>query len=163
MHLMLIGVAAISLLIGEWSTGTLVSVLAGYNVIQGGREEMKALAAVDALATLQMTMAYAVMAFGTLATGLATRRDPERGLVPPAAKALGIFAIPAIFVVVTTVWEPFQKLLLTQPLTANQWLVVLGLAVLIVVVVETEKAFRRHRLQRHQPDIRDHGKSAPRG
>ena len=34
-------------------------------------------------ATASMTMAYAVMAFGILATGLATRRDPESGVVAP--------------------------------------------------------------------------------
>ena len=65
-----------------------------------------------------MTMAYAVMAFGTPATGLATRRDPESGLVAPAAKALGVLSIPAAFVVVTTTWAPFQKLLNTQSLRA---------------------------------------------
>jgi Ca2+-transporting ATPase len=92
-----------------------------------------------------MTMAYAVMAFGTIATGLATRRDPESGVAPPAAKALGILAIPALLVVVTTTWAPFQQLLQTQALTAEQWLQSLLLGLVVLGVVEIEKATRRRR------------------
>ena len=92
-----------------------------------------------------MTMAYAVMAFGTILTGLATRRDPESGLTPPAARALGILAIPAVLAIVTTTWQPFQRLLGTQTLTAEQWIGALGLALIVVMVVEIEKAIRRRR------------------
>lgn len=95
--------------------------------------------------TVSMTMAYVVMALGTVATGLATRRDPESGITPPAAQALGILAIPVVLAIVTTTWSPFQKLLQTQALTAEQWIVSLGLALIVLVVVETEKALRRRR------------------
>jgi Ca2+-transporting ATPase len=94
-------------------------------------------------ASISMTMAYGVMAFGTLVTGLSLRRDPESGVVPPAARALGILAIPAVLVVITTTWEPFQRLLGTKALNGDQWLAVAGLALVVLVVVETEKGIRR--------------------
>lgn len=96
-------------------------------------------------ATSSMTMAYAVMAFGTLITGLAVRRDPESGVTPPAAKALGILAIPATLAVVTTTWSFFQRLLGTKPLEPNQWFTVMALSLIVLAVVETEKAIRRRR------------------
>ena len=99
--------------------------------------------------TASMTMAYVVMAFGTVLTGLATRRDPESGLTPPAAKALGILAIPVLLAIVTTTWEPFQNLLQTQALTSEQWITSLGLALIVLGVVEAEKGLRRHRLRTH--------------
>ena len=95
--------------------------------------------------TASMTMAYAVMALGTILTGLATRRDPESGLTPPAARALGILAIPVALTVVTTTWSPFQRLLQTQALTGDQWIQALGLALVVPVAIEIEKWTRRRR------------------
>lgn len=95
--------------------------------------------------TASMTMAYAVMALGTTLTGLATRRDPESGFAPPAAKALGVLAIPLLLAVVTTTWTPFQKLLQTQALTGEQWIQALGLALIVPGVIEVEKWTRRRR------------------
>jgi Ca2+-transporting ATPase len=97
------------------------------------------------VASISMTMAYGVMAFGTLITGLSLRRDPESGVVPPTARALGILAIPAVLVIVTTTWEPFQRLLGTTKLHGDQWLSVAGLALAVLVVVEIEKALRRRK------------------
>ena len=95
-----------------------------------------------------MTMAYAVMCVGTLMTGLSLRRDPQTGVTPPAAKALGILAIPLALTVLTTTWEPFQRLLGTQRLTGEQWLIVFGLTLVVLVVVEIEKGIRRGRSRR---------------
>jgi Ca2+-transporting ATPase len=94
-------------------------------------------------ASASMTMAFVVMAFGTLLTGLAVRRDPESGLGPPTLKALGILAIPALLTVVATTWKPLQSLLMTQPLTGSQWLGSLLLAIGVLIVVEAEKLMRR--------------------
>ena len=95
-----------------------------------------------------MTMAFVVMALGTVLTGLATRRDPESGLSPPGAKALGILSAPVLLTVVTTTWEPLQTLLQTQVLTGQQWIQAFGLALIVLVVVETEKWTRRRRSAR---------------
>jgi Ca2+-transporting ATPase len=99
------------------------------------------------MATASMTMAFAVMGFGTLLSGLALRRDPQSGLTPPILKAVGILAIPAALLILTTTWSPLQRLLLTQTLTAEQWLETIGLALFVLVVIETEKWFRRRRLR----------------
>jgi Ca2+-transporting ATPase len=53
-----------------------------------------------------MTMAFVVMGFGTLLTGLALRRDPGSGLAPPVLKSLGILGVSGGFLVLATVWAP---------------------------------------------------------
>jgi Ca2+-transporting ATPase len=98
------------------------------------------------MSSASMTMAFMVMGFGTLLSGLALRRDPESGLLPPILRTLGILAIPAVLLVLTTTWSPLQRLLDTQPLTGEQWLGALGLALIVFIVIETEKWIRRRRL-----------------
>jgi Ca2+-transporting ATPase len=93
-----------------------------------------------------MTMAFIVMGFGTLLSGLALRRDPESGLLPPIFNALSILSISAVLLVLTTVWAPLQRMLMTQPLTGEQWLGALGLAVIVMLVIEAEKWIRRRRI-----------------
>ncbi|MGI9609590.1 MAG: HAD-IC family P-type ATPase, partial [Acidimicrobiia bacterium] len=96
-------------------------------------------------ATVSMTMSYAVLALGTLATGLAVRRDPGSGLAPPSLRAVAILAIPVVLTVLTTTWEPFQRLLLTTELSGENWVRVFALAFGVLAVVEIEKAIRRRR------------------
>ena len=103
--------------------------------------------------SVSMTMAFAVMAFGTLATGLAVRRDPDFGLLPPVLKALGILAIPAALTVVATKWNFLQNLLGTTELNADQWLAAFGLAIVVFIVVETEKWVRQKRHDRDEPEL----------
>src|SRR3954452_2374251 len=54
MNLMLVAVTAISLAIGQVSTGILVGLLVVLNVVLGARQELKARASVDALSKLQV-------------------------------------------------------------------------------------------------------------
>jgi Ca2+-transporting ATPase len=54
MNIMLVVVAAVSLLIGEMSTALIVGLLILLNVVLGTRQEVKAQASVDALATMQI-------------------------------------------------------------------------------------------------------------
>lgn len=54
MNLMLTAVAIISFAIQQVSTGILVALLVAFNVISGARQEQKAQASVDALATMQV-------------------------------------------------------------------------------------------------------------
>lgn len=104
-------------------------------------------------ATASMTMAFAVMAFGTLLTGLAVRRDPESAF-PMSLKTAGILLVPAILTVVATVWSALQRLLGTQPLTGEQWLGAVALAFVVFVVIEIEKLIRRHR-STHNSETQD--------
>lgn len=54
MNIMLAAVAVISFAIGQVSTGILVALLVAFNVLSGARQEQKAQASVDALATMQV-------------------------------------------------------------------------------------------------------------
>lgn len=96
-------------------------------------------------ASASMTMAYLVMGFGTLMTGLAIRRDPQPGFISPVMRALGVLAIPAVLLIVSTEWFFFQRLLTTQSLSYDQWLGALGLSLVMLIVIEGEKAIRRAR------------------
>jgi Ca2+-transporting ATPase len=90
-----------------------------------------------------MTMAFVVMSVGTLLSGLSIRRDPGSGLTAPILKALSILAIPAVLTLIATEWGLLQRFLMTQSLTGYEWLVSIGLALVVLVVIETEKALRR--------------------
>jgi len=117
-------------------------------------------------ATASMTMAFAVMAFGTLLTGLAVRRDPGPAF-PVSLRTVGILLIPVALTVIATQWAVLQRLLGTQPLTGEQWIGSLTLASVVFVVIEVEKLFRRHRATREvepaDPVVILHGSSVPVG
>ncbi len=69
MNLMLVAVAAVSLFIGETSTGIIVGLLILLNVVLGSSQELKARASVDALSNLQVPQVRVV-------------RDGQLSLVP---------------------------------------------------------------------------------
>jgi len=94
-------------------------------------------------ATAAMTMAFVVMSIGTLLSGLSIRRDPGSGLTAPILKAAGILAIPAGLTLIATEWGLLQRFLMTQSLTGYEWLISIGLALVVLAVIETEKAIRR--------------------
>ncbi len=106
------------------------------------------------VASVSMTMAFVVMAFGTLLTGLAVGRDPETGLGAPILEALGVLSVPALLTIVATTWTLLQSLLTTQPLSGEEWLRSLVLASIVLLVVETEKLIRR-RLTARSPEPLD--------
>ena len=96
--------------------------------------------------SVRMTMAFVVMAFGTIFSGLVLRRDLEPGLAAPLAGAAKTLAIPAGITLVAVEWTFMQKLLLTTPLTTGQWLASLGLALLVPITIELNKIPSRRRL-----------------
>ncbi len=65
MNIMLIAVTAVSIAIGEVSTGVIVALLILLNVVLGTRQELTARASIDALASMQVPQAK-VMRDGTL-------------------------------------------------------------------------------------------------
>ena len=102
-----------------------------------------------------MTMAFVVIALGAVFGGLVLRRDPVSGLTAPLIKALAVLAIPTIAIILATELPVLQRALTTQPLTGEQWLIVIGLALIGPIVVETDKAIRRHRAPAAAPvDVR---------
>ncbi|EKT81557.1 calcium-transporting ATPase [Rhodococcus opacus M213] len=102
-------------------------------------------------ANVPMTTAFAVLSFGSILAGLVMRRDPESGLTPPILGALKILSIPTIVTVFAVEAGFLQDLLMTTSLTGGQWLACLGWSLIIPIVVEAEKAFRRRRHLHSEP------------
>jgi Ca2+-transporting ATPase len=98
-------------------------------------------------ASAPMTMTFVILGLGTIGTGLALRRDPEPGLTAPWGKAVWMLAIPAVFLVASTELEFLQRWLDTTPLSGEQWLVCIVASLLVVLVVEVDKAIRRRRVR----------------
>jgi Ca2+-transporting ATPase len=94
-------------------------------------------------ASASMTMCFVVVGLGTILSGLVIRRDPSSGLIPPVLDAVKLLAIPAALLVLSTELAFMQRGLLTQALTGLQWLVCLGLALVLPIVVELDKWIRR--------------------
>ncbi|MGB7983047.1 MAG: cation-transporting P-type ATPase [Candidatus Nanopelagicales bacterium] len=120
---------------------TLVALLAGPGELNG--EE----------ASVPMTMAFVVMALGTILSGLVLRRDPESGLGAPLLGAVRTLSIPLLITIVAVEWTFMQKLLMTTSLTGGQWLACIGLALLVPLVIELSKVFRRRQLGTAQVTI----------
>ncbi len=98
-----------------------------------------------------MTMTFAVMGLGTVFNAITNRRDPTSGLASPIVKAVGISMITVVLVFVATELPRLQGALMTTPLTALQWLAVIGLALLLPIVVEAGKWIRRRRMPQAGP------------
>jgi len=96
-------------------------------------------------ASVPMTMAFVVLSIGSVLSGLVMRRDPESGLAAPVLGALKILSIPIIATVFAVELGFLQDLLMTTSLTGGQWLACMGWALIIPVVIETEKVIRRRR------------------
>lgn len=96
-------------------------------------------------ASVPMTSAFVVLSFGSILAGLVMRRDPESGLAPPILGALKILSVPIVVTVFAVELGFLQELLMTTSLTGGQWLACIGWSLIIPIVVEAEKAFRRRR------------------
>ncbi|WP_106814832.1 cation-translocating P-type ATPase [Microbacterium timonense] len=95
-----------------------------------------------------VTMTFVIAALGSIFGGLVMRRDPESGLAPPILVAVKWLAIPLALTVAAVELGFLQRLIGTTGLTGNEWLVSLGLALIVPVAVELEKWIRRAR-RRH--------------
>ncbi|MFT4469485.1 cation-translocating P-type ATPase [Arthrobacter sulfonylureivorans] len=107
-----------------------------------------------------LTMAFVVLALSSVFGSLAKRRDPESGLVAPIINALKILSIPVLFTVAAVEIGFLQDLLLTTSLSGGQWLACIGLALIVPIVVELDKAIRRgqaHRRSTVEPARADGG------
>ncbi|ROR97201.1 Ca2+-transporting ATPase [Salana multivorans] len=95
-----------------------------------------------------VTMAFAVSALGSLLGGLAIRRDPASGLLPPLLTAVRWLSVPLALTVAAVELPFLQHVLGTVSLTGDEWLQCLGLALVVPVVVELDKWVRRARARR---------------
>lgn len=92
-----------------------------------------------------LTMTFVVMGLGTVFNALTNRRDPASGVLPPILRAVGVSLVPVTMVFLATQLPSLQRGMLTQPLTGPQWLMVIGLALALPVVIEGSKWLRRRR------------------
>jgi Ca2+-transporting ATPase len=100
-------------------------------------------------ASASMTMCYVVIGLGTIFSGVVMRRDPTSGLTAPILTAVKWSVIPAGLLVLSTELEFLQNGLLTQGLSGLQWLACIGLGLVMPLVVEADKWWRRR--QQHPP------------
>ncbi|MEU6189334.1 cation-transporting P-type ATPase [Nocardia sp. NPDC047038] len=96
-------------------------------------------------ASVPMTMAFVVLSFGSILSGLVMRRDPESGVTAPVLGAVKILSIPVVVTVFAVEIGFLQDLLMTRSLTGGQWLACLGWSLVVPIVIEAEKAVRRRR------------------
>lgn len=90
-----------------------------------------------------MTMAFTTAALAFLLGGLTMRRDPGSGLAPPIIGAVKWLSM-ALFITFLAVEADFMnRILMTTPLTGNQWLGAIALAIVVPLVVELDKLRRR--------------------
>ncbi len=104
-------------------------------------------------ASQPMTMAFVIVALGTLTTGLQLRRDPETGLTAPWGRGTRMLLWPLAFIVLATELDFMQGWLYTSSLTGWEWLGCLGLTLAVMAVVEIDKALRRHRQAAIAPTV----------
>jgi Ca2+-transporting ATPase len=93
-------------------------------------------------------MTFVVAAFGAILGGLAMRRDPESGLTAPILAAVKWLAIPAALTVAAVEIGFLQRLVGTVSLSGSEWLISIGLALVVPLFVEVEKWIRRRRIAR---------------
>lgn len=95
-----------------------------------------------------VTMTFVVAAFGAILGGLAMRRDPETGLTPPILAAVKWLSIPLVLTVAAVEIGFLQRLIGTTSLSGTEWLICLGLALVVPIFIEGEKWVRRTRTAR---------------
>ncbi|GAA1983641.1 cation-transporting P-type ATPase [Microbacterium pumilum] len=95
-----------------------------------------------------VTMTFVIAAFGAVLGGLAMRRDPEPGLTAPILAAVKWLSIPLALTVAAVEIGFLQRLVGTVSLTGNEWLICIGLALVVPIFVEVEKWIRRARIAR---------------
>jgi Ca2+-transporting ATPase len=98
-----------------------------------------------------LTMTFVVMGLGTVFNAITNRRDPGSGLLPPVLKAIAISIFPVVMIFLGTQLPGLRSGLMTQTLSGRQWLACVGLALLLPLVIEGSKWYRRRKLPEPAP------------
>lgn len=93
--------------------------------------------------SVSMTMAFCVMGISTLLSGFVMRHDRSPAFTQPLLRFAATLAVGAVILVMATQFQFLQRWLQTTSLTAPQWGAVLGLALVMPLVVESDKFVRR--------------------
>jgi P-type Ca2+ transporter type 2C len=100
--------------------------------------------------SIAMTMTFAVVGMSTILSGFAMRSDRRFGLSQVPLKYAGTLAAGAAIVFLSTELPTLQRWFDTTSLTGYQWAAVFGLALVMPLVVEADKAFQRWQEQRRE-------------
>jgi len=93
-----------------------------------------------------LTMTFVVMGLATVFNAITNRRDPGSGLTSPLLRPIVVSAFPVFMIFLGTELPGLQSGLMTQALSGRQWLACIGLALLLPVVIESVKWYRRRQL-----------------
>ena len=85
-------------------------------------------------------------------SGFAMRHDRRVGLTQPLLRYAATLGAGGLILLLMTELPTLQRWLDTYPLNGGQWVAVLGLAVVMPVVVELDKAFQRWRERPKEPN-----------
>jgi len=96
--------------------------------------------------SISMTMTYGITALTTVGIGVVSRRDPGPFWRGPVYPFFAWLAIPAVITWLGVELPLLQRWLDTMSLTGSQWLAVFALSMVVPILVELEKAYRRSRL-----------------
>lgn len=97
-----------------------------------------------------VTMTFVIAALGSIFGGLVLRRDPESGLSAPILTAVKWLSIPLVLTVAAVEVGFLQRLVGTVSLSGDEWLLCLGIALVVPVLIELEKWIRRARIARRE-------------
>ncbi len=95
------------------------------------------------VASVSVTMAYAVMGLATGLAGLVMRKTTASAFARPVVPAALLVAAGVAITIASTEVGFLQGFLKTTELTGGQWATCMGLALLFALTVEVEKAVRR--------------------
>ena len=101
-------------------------------------------------ATVNMTMAFAIVSFSAVNLGVVMRREREPAWSRPLFPYLGWIILGWVLTWAAVQLNMLQQLLNTQSLTGRQWLVVLGLSLVMPAAVGVDKVIQLRR-QRNAP------------
>ena len=94
------------------------------------------------------SMTFGILAISTVFLAISVRRGVIAGWLGPYLPYLLWMLAPAALTVLALELPLFQRMLLTTSLTGSQWLAVWGIALIVPVVIEIDKAIRRARGER---------------
>jgi P-type Ca2+ transporter type 2C len=107
-------------------------------------------------ASVNMTMAFAIVSLSAVNLGLVMRREREPAWARPMFPYLGWIILGWILTWAAVQLGMLQRLLATESLTGRQWLVVLALSLITPAAVGIDKAIQL-RLQGQAPARADEG------
>jgi P-type Ca2+ transporter type 2C len=99
-----------------------------------------------------MTMAFAIVSLSAVNIGLVMRREREAPWSSPVFPYLGWIILGWVLTWAAVELNMLQRLLDTESLSGDQWLVVLGLSLIAPAVVAVDKAVQLLRQRRARPE-----------